>query len=68
MSKVRQRVVHSDGFILLLVGPYASAAAVGSLIPSLQAGDLAGIFGRLPLSIVEVRRNGDDHFGHFLAE
>ena len=33
-----------------------------------EAGNLSGIFGRLALRVVEVRRNGDDGFGHFLAE
>ena len=34
----------------------------------LEAGDLARVLGRLALRVVEVRRNGDDGFGDFLAE
>ena len=32
------------------------------------AGDLAGILGRLPLRVVEIRRNGDDSLLDLLAE
>ncbi|ELY42509.1 NAD-specific glutamate dehydrogenase [Natronorubrum sulfidifaciens JCM 14089] len=34
----------------------------------LEAGDLAGVFGRLTLSIREVRGNGDDSLLYFVAE
>ena len=33
-----------------------------------ETGDLAGVFGRLALRVVEVRGNGNDRFGHALAE
>ena len=33
-----------------------------------EAGDLAGVLGRLPLRVVEVRGHRDDGFGDFLAE
>ena len=33
-----------------------------------ETGDLAGVFGRLALRVVEVGGNGDDRFGHALAE
>ncbi len=34
----------------------------------LEAGDLAGILGRLPLAVVEIGGDGDDRLGHRLAE
>ena len=33
-----------------------------------EAGDLAGVLGRLPLGVVEVGRDGDDGLRHLLAE
>jgi len=33
-----------------------------------EARDFACLFGRLPLRVVEVRRNGDDGLGHFFAQ
>ena len=50
--------------------PYASAAAVGSLMmrADLEARDLAGFLGRLALRVVEVRGHGDHGFRHLLAE
>ena len=50
--------------------PYASAAAVGSLMMrrTLRPGDLAGVLGRLALRVVEVRGNRDDRVGDLLAE
>ena len=50
--------------------PYASAAAVGSLTIRMtsRSGDLAGVFGRLALRVVEVGGNGDDGLLDLLAE
>ena len=63
-------IVDGDLLVLFLSIPYASAAAVGSLMIRLhvQPGNLARVFGGLSLGIVEISGNRDDRFGHLFAQ
>ena len=63
-------VVHDDGFVLLLVEAVGERRG-GRLVDDaqhVQAGDLAGVLGGLPLRVVEVRGHRDHGVGDLLAE
>ena len=70
VERAAAEVPHEDRLVVLLV------EAVGErrrrrLVDDAQhveAGDLAGVLRGLALRVVEVRRHGDDRFGHPLAE
>ena len=63
-------VVDRDGLALRLVETVGERGG-GRLVDDaqhLQAGDLAGVLGRLALGVVEIGRHGDDGLGHLAAE
>ena len=63
-------VVDGDRFVLLLVEPVRQRGR-GRFVDDpldVEVGDPAGVFGRLPLRVVEVRRHRDDRVGDLLAE
>ena len=63
-------VVDGNRLVLLLVEAVGQRRR-GGLVDDTQhveAGDFAGVFGRLALRIVEVRRNGDHRIGDLLSE
>ena len=63
-------VIHGDRLVLLLVQPVGQRSR-GRLVHDalhVETGNLAGVLGRLPLRVVEVRRHRDDRLGHRLAE
>jgi hypothetical protein len=57
-------VIDDDRFVFLLIQPVGQRRRGGLVDDALyvQTGNLACVFGRLALSIVEVRRHGDDCF------
>ena len=63
-------VEDEDGLLLLLLEAVGQCGR-GRLVDDaddVEAGDLAGVLGRLALRVVEVGRDGDDSVGHRLAE
>ncbi|ESP88758.1 putative NAD-specific glutamate dehydrogenase, partial [Candidatus Halobonum tyrrellensis G22] len=63
-------VVHEDGLVRLVVETVRHRRR-GRLVDDpvdLEAGDLAGVLRRLPLTVVEVRRHRDDGLRHLVAE
>src|SRR5579875_1047136 len=64
------QVVDRDGAALALLEPVGERGG-GRLVDDaqhLEAGDLAGVLGRLALAVVEIGGNRDDRFGDLLAE
>ena len=62
VERAAAEVVDRDGLVLLLVEAVGERRR-GRLVDDahhLEAGDLPGVLGRLPLRVVEVRRHGDD--------
>ena len=70
VERAAAKVVHGDGFVLLLVQAVSERRRRGLVDDALhvQPGDLSGIFGRLALRVVEVRGDGDHRVGDLLAE
>ena len=64
------KVVNRDNAVLLLVEAVGERRGGGLVDDAehVQAGDLAGVLGRVPLAVVEVGRHGDDRVGHLFAE
>ncbi len=64
------QVIDSDllTIVLLKAIGQSSGSRLVDDAQDFQAGDLAGVLGRLTLGVVEVGRNGDDGLGHGLAE
>ena len=70
IERAAAEVVDHDlllGFLIETVGQSSRGRLVDYTF-DLQAGDLAGVLGGLTLAVGEVRRDGDDRFGHGLAE
>ena len=70
VERAAAEVVDGDRFVLLLVEAVGQRRR-GRLVDDaqdVQAGDLAGVLGGLPLRVVEVRRHRDDRVGDLLAE
>ena len=63
-------VVNRDGLVFLLIQTVGQRSCRRLVDDSLyiKPGDLPGIFGRLPLGVIEVRRHGDNRFRDLLAE
>jgi hypothetical protein len=63
-------VVHRDGLVFLLVEAISKGCGRRLVDDTqhIQAGNLARIFRRLPLCVVEIGRNGDDRVGDLLAQ
>ena len=65
-------VIHGDGFFFLGVLVETERERSGGWLVDdaldFESGDLAGVLGCLALRVVEVRGNGDDSLGNFLAE
>jgi hypothetical protein len=65
------QVEHEDGLLLAALVQAVRERGRGGLVDDAQdveAGDLPGLLGRLPLRVVEVRRNGDHRVGDGLAQ
>ena len=63
--------VEDEDLLVLLLLESVRERGRGGLVDDAQdvePGDLAGVLGRLPLSVVEVRGNGDHRVGDLLAE
>ena len=70
VERAAAEVVDGDRLVLLLVEAVGERRG-GRLVDDahhLEAGDLAGVLGRLPLRVVEVRGHGDDRLGDRLTE
>ena len=70
VERAAAEVEHADRFFALLVEAVGQRRG-GRLVDDagdFQAGDLAGVLGRLPLGVVEVRRHRDDGLVHLVAE
>ena len=63
-------VVHGDGLVLTLIEAVSQRRRRRLIDDSLhlEPGNLPGIFGRLALRIIEVRRHSDNRLSNFLAE
>ena len=71
VERAAAQVEHEDLLILVGLVQAVSQRRGGRLVDDaqhLEAGDLAGVLGGLALSVVEVRRDGDDRLGHRAAE
>jgi hypothetical protein len=62
-------VVDCDGFVLLLIETVSQRGRRRLVDDALyiESGNLAGVFGRLSLRVIEICGNGDDGFGNLLA-
>ena len=70
VERAAAEVEDGDLLVLLLVEPVGQGRG-GRLVDDprhLQAGDLAGVLGRLALAVVEVRRDGDHRLADLVAE
>ena len=70
VERAAAEVVDGDRLVLLLVEPVRQRRRRRLVDDAhhLEAGDLAGVLGRLPLRVVEVGRHGDDRLGDRLPE
>ena len=70
VERAAAEVEHDDRFFALLVEAVGQRGG-GRLVDDagdFEAGDLAGVFGGLPLGVVEVGRHGDDGLVHLVAQ
>ena len=70
VERAAAKIVDRDRLAVLLLHPVGERRG-GRLVDdaqNLEAGDLAGILGRLALGVVEISRNGDHRLGDGLAE
>ena len=70
VERAAAKVIDRDRLAVLLVEAIGQRGR-GRLVDDAQhfeAGDLAGVLGRLALGVVEIGRNGDDRLRHRLAE
>ena len=70
VERAAAEVVDGDLLVVLLVEPVGEGGR-GRLVDDpadLEAGDPAGVLGRLALGVVEVRRDGDDRLDDLLAQ
>ena len=70
VERAAAQVVDGDLLVLLLVQAVGEGRG-GRLVDDpldVEAGDAAGVLGRLALGVVEVGRDGDDRLGDLLAE
>ena len=69
VERAAAEVIDRDGLLLLVeaIGERRRCRLVDDA-QNLEAGDLAGILGRLPLAVVEIGGNGDHRLGDRLAE
>ena len=70
VERAAAEVEDGDLLVLLLVEPVGQGRG-GRLVDDprdLEAGDLAGVLGRLALAVVEVGRDGDDRLADLVAE
>ena len=68
VERAAAEVVDRDRLVLLLVqtvGQRRRRRLVDDAASTVESGDLAGVLGRLPLRVVEVRRNRDDRLVTF---
>ena len=70
VERAAAEVVDGDLLVVLLVEAVGEGRRGGLVDDPLdvEAGDAAGVLGRLALGVVEVRRDGDDRLGDLLAE
>ena len=71
VERAAAQVVHGDLAVLAGLVEAVGQRGRGRLVDDaldVEAGDAAGVLGRLALLVVEVRRHRDDGFGHRLAE
>ena len=70
VERAAAEIVDGDGFLVLLFEPVGQCCRGGLVNDScyVQAGDLAGVFGRLALGVVEVGWDGDHRVRNLLAE
>ena len=70
VERAAAEVEHQDHFVLFLletVGERCSRRLINDA-EHVESGDLAGVFGRLPLRVVEVGRDGDHRVIDLLAQ
>ncbi len=70
IERSTSEVIDGDGLVLFLFHPVGQGRGGGFVDDPdhIQAGDLAGILGRFPLAVVEIRGDGDDCLFDFFAE
>src|SRR5215469_4529269 len=70
IERAAAEVEYHNGFVLLFIKSVRERCSRRLVDDAehVEAGDLAGVFGRLSLRVVEVGRNGDYRVSDFLAQ